>query len=374
MFQYTLIKFFQTPNFMGTHRILEMPGAHQMQQWLWLEQLRLSWSLQAHLESDREDPHQAPVTHTATHRMLHAFWNSLTQVICGDLEFARKLFPESCPQAHWHRVCSSISSHCLCSTALPGDFQPSFFLLSNHRIPSNSNPPPNWNSSDVKRFWNSEDHRGLLNELHVLPCSGWFLVRWHKSASFAVSVSWVPSPRCSRGCVTMQAASRQLEDSYQKDGSRHLNFRICCAFLLNKPEKKRVITYEESPHRQSMTERFPVHLHFPFPSQPLVWHQYLLIFCARTHLWICVGISKTMCKFGPFQKSLRFSKKLFMQCVPWHFPAMVVEDTKLGLHSTWSHRAHCAQSPCFSSKLLSVIAFSQCTSSWTLGSWPGGVS
>lgn len=271
-----IVRFFQTPNFMGTHRILEVPGAHQMKQWLWLEQLRLSWSLQAHLECDREDPHQAPVTHTATHRRLHAFWNSLTQVICGDLEFARKLFPESCPQAHWHHVCSSISSHCLCSTALPGDFQPSFLLLSNHRIPSNSNPPPNWNSSDLKRFWNSEDHRGLLNEYHVLSCSGWFLVRWHSQVCLTRSVLSAGYPQQGVHAVVLQC--RQLPDSWRiltrriltrriltrRILTRHLNFRICYAFLLNKPEKKS--HYLQGITTQAVNDwMLPSPSAFPFP-------------------------------------------------------------------------------------------------------------
>lgn len=54
------------------------------------------------LECDREDPHQVSLTHTLAHGRLHSSWNSLTQVICVDLEFATKLFAESCPQAHWH--------------------------------------------------------------------------------------------------------------------------------------------------------------------------------------------------------------------------------------------------------------------------------
>lgn len=32
-----IIKFFQTPNFTGTHRILELPGAQLRKQWLGLE-------------------------------------------------------------------------------------------------------------------------------------------------------------------------------------------------------------------------------------------------------------------------------------------------------------------------------------------------
>lgn len=156
-----------------------------------------------------------------------------------NLGFAKKLFPASCAQAHGHRLQQHLQALPV-QYSLPGNFPAWEFpallasALSNHSIPLNSNPPPSRNCSDLRRFWSSEDHRGLPKELHVLSCSCWFLVRGHSASC--------PTGRvCQLGpltkvflCLCYTAGTSQTaEGSYQKDGSRYLYFRVCCAFLLN---------------------------------------------------------------------------------------------------------------------------------------------